>query len=60
MDVGGMIAADRDVEGVVEMMLDATTNYAHPQPLTGDSAGTRHSCQPAMADFKKSLSVTGA
>ena len=28
MDVGGLVLADRDVEGVVEMMLDATGNYA--------------------------------
>ena len=34
MDVGGLVPADRGVEGVVEMMLDATTNYA--QPLTAD------------------------
>ena len=34
MEVGGLVPADRDVEGVVEMMLDATTNY--PQPLTSD------------------------
>jgi Fic family protein len=34
MDVGGLVSADRDVEGVVEMTLDATTNYA--QPLTAD------------------------
>src|SRR5689334_2929010 len=34
IEVGGMVAADRNVEGVVEMMLDATTNYA--QPLTAD------------------------
>jgi len=32
MDVGGLVPADRDVEGVVEMMLDATANY--DQPLT--------------------------
>jgi len=30
MDVGGLIAADREVEGVVEMMLDATQNYSAP------------------------------
>ena len=30
MDIGGMVPADRDVEGVVEMMLDATGNYAEP------------------------------
>lgn len=34
MEVGGVVAVDRDVEGMVEMMLDATTNYA--QPLTAD------------------------
>ena len=34
MDVGGLVPADRDVEGVVEMMLDATGNYE--QPLTED------------------------
>jgi Fic family protein len=34
MDVGGLLPADRDVEGVVEMTLDATTRYA--QPLTAD------------------------
>lgn len=30
MDVGGLVPADRAVEGVVEMMLDATGNYAEP------------------------------
>ena len=30
MDVGGLVAADRNVEGVVEMMLDATQNYTRP------------------------------
>ena len=34
MDIAGLIPADRDVEGVVEMMLDATQNYA--MPLTED------------------------
>jgi Fic family protein len=33
LDIGGLVAADRHIEGVVEMMLDATQNYA--QPLTG-------------------------
>jgi Fic family protein len=32
LDIGGLTPADRNVEGVVEMMLDATQNYA--QPLT--------------------------
>ncbi len=30
LDVGGLIPADRGVEGVVEMMLDATQHYADP------------------------------
>jgi Fic family protein len=30
MDVGGLVPADRNVEGVVEMVLDATGNYATP------------------------------
>ena len=34
LDVGGIPSADRNVEGIVELMLDATQNYA--QPLTGE------------------------
>lgn len=34
MDVAGLVPADRDVEGVVEMMLDATGNFR--EPLTAD------------------------
>lgn len=34
LDAGGTKPADRDVEGVVEMMLDATQNFA--APLTAD------------------------
>jgi Fic family protein len=34
MDISGLVQADRNVEGVVEMMLDATQNYA--QPLTAE------------------------
>jgi Fic family protein len=34
MDIGGLVSADRHTEGVVEMMLDATQNYA--APLTAD------------------------
>ena len=30
LDVAGLVPADRDVEGVVEMMLDATGNYDKP------------------------------
>jgi len=34
IDIAGAVPADRDVEGVVEMMLDATQNFA--KPLTED------------------------
>jgi len=34
LDIGGLTPADRDVEGVVEMMLDATQNYG--LELTGE------------------------
>src|SRR5665213_3878940 len=34
MDIGALKAADRNVEGVVEMMLDATRHY--DQPLTAE------------------------
>src|SRR5665213_1699738 len=30
MDIGALIPVDRDIEGVVEMMLDATQSYAAP------------------------------
>src|SRR5208282_4263339 len=30
LDIGGLTPTDRDVEGVVEMMLDATQNYDRP------------------------------
>jgi Fic family protein len=41
MDIGGLKPADRNVEGVVEMMLDATRNY--DQPLTPDRLFGWHS-----------------
>jgi Fic family protein len=30
MDVAGLVPADRNVEGIVEMMMDATSRYAEP------------------------------
>ena len=30
MDIAGLVPSDRNVDGVVEMMLDATQNYAEP------------------------------
>jgi len=33
MDIAGLIPAGRDVEGIVEMMLDATQNFSKPLTL---------------------------
>lgn len=41
MDISGSVASDRDVDGVVEMMLDATQNYK--QPLTAERLFGWHS-----------------
>lgn len=41
LDVAGLVPVDRNVEGVVEMMLDATQNYL--QPLTEDRLFGWHS-----------------
>ncbi len=53
MEVGGLVTADRDVEGVVEMMLDATTHYT--QPLTADRLFGWHAAlfRPAGTDLHK-------
>lgn len=34
MDIAGLVPASRDVEGIVEMMLDATQNFAKPLTKT--------------------------
>ncbi len=41
MDIAGLVPADRDVDGVVEMLLDATGKYE--EPLTADRLFTWHS-----------------
>lgn len=40
LEIAGMVPADRDVEGVVQMMLDATINYN--EPLTHDRLYSWH------------------
>ena len=40
LDIGGLTPADRHVEGVVEMMLDATQNY--DQQLTAERLFSWH------------------
>ena len=41
IDIGGLVESDRDVEGVVEMMLDATQRYS--EPLTRERLFDWHS-----------------
>ena len=41
MDIGGLRHVDRNVDGIVEMMMDATSNYA--QPLTAERLYAWHS-----------------
>lgn len=40
LDIGGLTPVDRDVEGIVELTLDATRNYA--QPLNADRLFSWH------------------
>jgi Fic family protein len=40
MDVAGLVPSDRDVDGVVEMLLDATQRFA--EPLTADRLSSWH------------------
>ncbi|HEV2455717.1 MAG TPA: Fic family protein [Verrucomicrobiae bacterium] len=42
LDIGGLTPSDRNVDGVVEMMLDATRHYA--KPLTENRLFGWHSC----------------
>jgi Fic family protein len=42
MDIGGLIPSDRNIDGVVEMMLDATRHYA--KPLNDERLFGWHAC----------------
>jgi Fic family protein len=42
MDIGGLIPSGRDIDGVVEMMLDATRHYA--RPLNDERLFGWHAC----------------
>jgi Fic family protein len=42
LNIGGLIPSDRNVDGVVEMMLDATRHYA--RPLTAERLFGWHAC----------------
>lgn len=56
IEIAGMVPADRYVEGVVEMMLDATQNYA--EPLTEERLFNWHAALfPTGRSGMKSLTV---
>jgi Fic family protein len=58
MDIGGLKAVDRNVEGVVEMMLDATRQY--DQPLTEERLFAWHaSLFPTGRSGMKRIGVGG-
>ena len=58
MDIGGLRHVDRNVDGVVEMMLDATSNYA--QPLTAERLHAWHSSLfPAGQTGMRRITVGG-
>jgi Fic family protein len=58
MDVAGLIPADRNVEGIVEMMMDATSNYA--KPLTAQRLFDWHAALfPTARSGMRAITVGG-
>jgi hypothetical protein len=67
MDIGGLKPADRNVEGVVEMMLDATCRYDQPltaersqvlfNDLTGNPTGFSYACYRDVSELIKMYPV---
>ena len=56
MDIAGLIPADRNVEGIVEVMLDATQNYQ--SPLTTNRLFSWHSAMfPTGGSGKQKIKV---
>jgi len=56
VDAGGLLPASRDVEAIVEIMLDATRNYA--QPLTADRLQGWHAALfPTGRSFLQKITV---
>jgi Fic family protein len=49
IDIGALPPTDRNVEGIVEVMLDATRNYQARSPPSAFSAGMRLCSPPGAA-----------
>ena len=59
MEIGGLSHTDRNVEGIVDLTLDATQNYDLPSHLRGRSHGTGTCSRTAAATCGTSLSAVG-
>lgn len=53
LDVAGLVPADRDVEGVVDMMIDATQNYK--EPLTAERLFRWHSALFPLTERRSNM-----
>ena len=60
MEIAGSIPADRDVEGVVEMTLDATQNFNEPLKKSACVAGMPRCFRQVAVVCARSLLVRGA
>jgi Fic family protein len=58
IDIGGLLPADRNVEGIVEMMLDATQKFA--EPLTAERLFGWHAALFPTGRSGMSLIIVGA
>jgi Fic family protein len=56
LDIGGLMPIDRHVDGVVEMMINATKNCAEPLTTNACSGGTQHCFQREDRESAKSES----
>ena len=54
MDIAGLVPADRHVEGIVEMMMDATQNYQKELTTERLFAGMLRCFRPGAAACRKS------
>ncbi len=51
IDIGALTPADRNVEGIVQVILDATQNYDKPITANACSAGMQPYSRRAIAGF---------
>ena len=60
VDIGALAPVDRPIEGVVEMVLDATLVARLLSPTSGCLAGTQHSSRRVTVDLPRSRSANFA